>query len=352
MRSRFLLALLLLSAAVLIGCSKKRDSAEQNSGPIVIGGPGAVVAGGGDGEGKEAGGPIVIGGRQDEPPPPWPPLPEVPAPPKSFPNTHGGQIAWAMDKAATDLISHGSPEKETFDRWEIYCFRRAFKEAEPAIKGFPKVQLDKELFAPAGNAGKERDILDKSFARLFAAWTRYWEMQRRWEVVRSEELLHRLEPKWSPKKLREEAEKGNALGHEVKIDDAVLPKLIFGKHDWYTVDVSSTEDVHWTSLGGWINGRVAFKKKLTIWTGPMALILTGSAGELTLAPGGPAVIDLAEMYAPIVRVQCWEDVVVRVGPGVQKLEIDPRHGIVLARGAPNLKVQNHADRHPVAIVGY
>ena len=356
MRPPVVFALLIVSAAVLIGCSKKRDSAEAQGGeaPIVIGGNGGGdgASGGGGGVGEAKGGPIIIGGRKDEPPPPWPALPEVPPTTKSFPKTHGGQIAWAMDKAATDLISHGSPEKETFDRWELYCFRRAFKDAEPAIKGFPKVQLDRELFAPAGNAEKERDLIDKSFARLFAAWTRYWEMQRRWEVAKSEAFIHRLEPKWSPKKLREEAEKGNPQGHEVKIDSAVLPKIIFGKHDWYTVDVSSTEDVHWTSMGGWINGRVAFTKTLKIWTGPMALILTGSAGELILGPGGPAVIDLSEFTAPMVRVQCMEDVVVRVGPGIQKLEIDPRRGIVLARGAPNLKVQTHADRHPVAVVGY
>jgi hypothetical protein len=351
MRPPFLSAILIVFVAVLIGCSKKPkgDEGQGGDGPIVIGGNGGGESSGG----KESGGPIIIGGRRDEPPPPWPPLPGVPAGPKSFPNTHGGQIAWAMDKAATDLISHGSPEKETFDRWELYCFRRAFKDAEPAIKGFPKVPLDKELFAPWGNAAKERDLLDKSFARLFAAWTRYWEMQRRWEVVKSEEFLHRLEPKWSPKKLREEAEKGNALGHEVKIDDAILPKISFGKHDWYTLDVTYAEDIHWTSLGGWISGKVDFKKTLKIWTGPMALMLSGSVEtELILGPGGPAVIDLAEMYAPMVRVQCGEDVVVRVGPGIGKLEIDPRRGIVLARGAPNLKVMNHADRHPVAVVGY
>jgi hypothetical protein len=351
MRPPLVLAVLIVFLAVLIGCKRKPNTDE---GQATEPGDRSGKDGSGNTEstGKEP--PGTAAGGQTDLPPPWPPLPEVPPRPKSFPTTPGGTMAWALDAAAENLIVHGSPEKETYDTWVNYSFRRAFGELDKAIAEYPRAKLDKEVYGPAGNATKERELLDKTFARFFAAWTQYWEQHRRWEIEKSEVFLRQLRPKAKAKDLRADAERSHPPGHEVRLDSGNLATLAMGKYDWYRLDASGTEKVEWRAMGGgWVTGRVEFNKSLTIATGPMAVVLSGSAGEgLILQAGGPAVIDLVEFNAPLVRIDCGEDLLVRVGPGVQKLQIDPRRGVVLARGAPNLRVLYHADRHPVAIVGY
>jgi hypothetical protein len=346
------LSLVVVLLAVLIGCKRKQADETQPAED------GDATQNGGDERDPPGGGQTAGREGKADTFPPWPPLPEVPNRTLKYPNTPGGLLALALDNVADDLISHAPPETEFPGSWHNYCFRRAFNESGQAIADFPKAPIgkEKEWFAPAGTSGRERALLDKTFDRFLAAATRYWELDRRWNIERDLALLRRVMPRANNKQRWAEATKTRPPNEEIHIDSTNLATGTRWKYDLYRLDVRSQGSAKWSAIlvgGGRVTGRVEVAGTFEMTTALLTGVLTGSVGEeLILGPFGPCVLDLSELKAPSVRLHTGDDVLLRVGPGIQSIDLAAKRGVILARGAPKLRVKFHGKPSDLAIVNY
>lgn len=360
MRFSTLIGVLLITGA--LGCGKKSGgNGTGDAKPAEVASPGPVA-------------PAVpwaapskqeAPGKQPTPPPtepdPWPALPTVPAKPASHPNTAGGRVAQALDYAADHLMTAPKPpDGQLVDDWIV---ANAFKDiATGLIPVYPRRVLAKQpgpdLWGPAGDASADRDRIDAAFARVFAGWTHHRERVRRWDVEAREATLAAREPGQSPRQRRAAAEGWFPPGREVRVGSTQLGRLSTQRNDWVVLDASGdTGSLNMPSSksAASVGGQLNFRKTFELHTGPATVALGGRVGaELQLIANAPLLIDLVNVNTPLVNVRTNGDALVRVGPGVGtlRLTVHPqRRALVLARGAPNLRVELVETRN-AAVVNY
>jgi hypothetical protein len=350
---RIAVGLVVLFAA-LVGCSK-RPKGDEGAG-VEIGPDGLPVRSPEPAPRFEA----VIDDppRPDNSPPPdFPPLPALPARPAKYPNTPGGLIAWSLDATADEMITREPPPQETPDAYGKAVFRESFAHVGKTIDELPKRQLDREWYGSGVDATGDRALIDAQFVRFWEAWTQLRERGRRWQVKWSEGVVRRVTRK-SARQAREEVERQYPPGRGLRRTGPDLSDLKAERYNWVEVEVTGATRGEWRNHGPiWVTGRVEYADSLKVQSiGPLTASLSGSVGrELTLgALGAAAVIDLAELRCPVVRVETFEEVLIRVGPGIGAVHTGSRKALILARGAPGLRHQGHDPRHKaiVAVVSY
>jgi hypothetical protein len=162
----------------------------------------------------------------------------------------------------------------------------------------------------------------------------------------------------TPRQLREAAERMWPVGREVRIGNAELNRPTTGPADWVMLDVSG--DFGGGSINGAqtmaVGGRVDYRKTFELNTGPALISIQGRVGiELRLLANAPLIIDLVDFQVPFANVRANGDVLIRVGPGVEKLRVSlppSRRGLILARNAPKLRVELVDERNTTAVVKY
>jgi hypothetical protein len=349
-----------LALAVALGCGRKdKDIGDAPINKFELTPPGPPPVDKGK-NGPVVQVPPVTGGKppekkEDSEAPPWPTLPAVAQRVAKYPDTQGGQVAWALDNAADHLVN--SPRPPEGSLWTDFGFAGAFKSPGALIPTLPKRALPQgpsghNALGPAGDASKDRELIDAAFLRVWDGWGHYRERTRRWYVEISEEVYRKKQPSWTARQRREAAESGRPPGREVKVEKVTSDSPATGSGDWVVLNVSGDDAGTRLNMAQTmaVTGKIQFTKKFVLDTGPVAAGLEGKVGqELHILVLGPAVIDLTGVQAPIVRVRSSQDVLIRVGPGVGMLEVSPRRGLILSRGAPNLRVEGAGQ---MAVVNY
>jgi len=210
------------------------------------------------------------------------------------------------------------------------------------------------------DATAQRTEIDASFAKLWTVWGTFPERIRQ-KLIRDH--TDRLTKQgMTPDAARAEAEKRNQPIPPLKVTapnpDFRSGFLVFTSS--IEADVSNGVKDEWSTNSFLrVNGSVQYSESLRLHcNGILTSRLRGQVGMLELHANGDVIADLVELNAPVIKVQANGNLLLRVGPGTNTVQVEnvSLSSTILTRGNSGLKVEG-AQEHPswhggVAVVVY